>query len=180
MKTIKIELAEDMAVGTKVSGEWLQVNIDKVDQSWLAEFLRYGIQRKINDMFAGQGENKLEMAKGLVKDINQGKAKPEQVRRGAGVSADPVRKLARTMARDALSAAFKQATGETTFAAMAAKNEKVAAFFKIGDDGKATWRNDKLDSFIESKPNGKDFMADAKAALDIQLEGDDALAELGL
>lgn len=170
-KTLTITLPADFAMGTKVSGEFLPINPENIDNTWLVEMLRYGAQRKINDMFAGQGEDKLEMARAQVKDINAGKAKPEAVRRTGGATADPVRKMARGMAQDLLKLAFKKATGMAAIKDMCAASEKVEAYFNE-TNGKYVWNVQRVDAFIESKPGGRDFMAEADAALKVEVDLD--------
>ena len=171
MTKLTIELPADFAMGTKVSGEFLPILPEKVDNTWLVEMLRYGAQRKINDMFAGQGAEKLEMAKAQVQAINKGEAKPEQVRRSGGATADPVRKMARNMARDLLTLAFKKKTGLAKLADMAETSDKIAAYFHITDD-KITWNMQAIDAFMETKPGGRDFMAEADAALKVEVDLD--------
>ncbi len=170
MKTITFEIPEDIAFGTKVSGEFLPIAIDTMDDSWLAEMLRYGCQRKINDMFAGQGDDKLAMARAQVAEINNGEVKSVAVRRTGGATTDPARKMARTMARELLTIAFKKATGMVTVADMCKANGKVAAYFHITSEGKATWNAQAIDKFMATLPSGRDFMAEAKASLSVELD----------
>ena len=171
MTTITITLPEGVDFGTKANGEFVPVDLTKADETWLVEFLRYGVQRKLNDQFAGEkGNDKLERVREEVKAIHTGEARQVTMRRSVGSTVDPIRRMARGMAKDILLVAFKKATGLGKIADMCQKNEKIAAYFNVNADGKAMWDMGKLDAFIASKPGGRDFMAEAKAAMEVEVD----------
>lgn len=164
---ITLEIPADLKLGTKANGKFVAVDVEKAHNTWLVEFLRYGIQRKLNDQFAGEkGQEKLDRVREEVRAINGGEERAITIRRTAGSTIDPVTKLARNAARDVLTMAFKQATGLAKLADMCAANEKIAQYFVVDGD-KATWKPEALDKFIESKPGGRDFKAEAKATLEM-------------
>lgn len=167
---ITIELPADLKLGTKANGVFVAIDPTKAHNSWLVEMLRYGAQRKPNDSFAGEsGQTKLDLVRELIGQINAGEERAITIRRSGGSSVDPVTKMARGMARDILTLAFKKNTGLAKIADMCAANEKVAAYF-TESDGKFTWKPEMLDAFIESKPGGRDFKAEAEATMKLDAD----------
>ena len=178
--TIKFEIPADLKFGTKANGEFVQINVQDAHDTWLAEALRYGFQRKVNDTFAGEtGNTKLELVRDLVSQINAGEERAITMRRSGGSSVDPVTKMARGFARDLLMTAFKKSTGLAKIADMCAANEKVAQFFTAKDD-KYIWNHDAVDKFMETKPAGRDFKAEAEQAIKEADAAADLLGDLDL
>lgn len=180
MIEVKFAIPADLKFGTKANGEFVQVNIKDAHDTWLAEALRYGFQRKINDTFAGEsGNTKLELVRDLVAKINAGEERAITARRSGGSSVDPVTKMARGFARDLLMTAFKKSTGLVKIADMCEANEKVAQFFTFKDD-KPMWNMEAVDKFMDTKPAGRDFRAEAEAAIKEADATADLLGDLDL
>lgn len=156
----------DFKVELKINGQPIVVNLAKVDESWLAHCLTYGVRRFINDSHSGlKGQTKYDACQLMNNDMQSGEAMPEKVRK-AGSSVDPVTALAFRNAKAALTVMFKSVTGASK-AIDFAKHEKIAPFFVV-TDGRATWIDATVKAFIEKqKAAGKaDYMADAQSTID--------------
>lgn len=168
-KKIEIDLS-GVVFGSKVSGEMIQLDPTKLHATWLTEMLRYGIQRKINDHVAGQGDEKIELARAFAVELQEGNEKPVRVA-GGRASVAPEVAMARKTARAMLQAAFAKATGENTLKAIAAKAESDAQFAKIKNyitinaNGLPIWDSQNVDTWIAAKPQGRDLIAEAKASI---------------
>lgn len=99
--TLTIRIPNAMAFGSKVAGEWLPVDLAKVDNSYLVELIRYGVQRKVNDNAKGESpQQRLEVARLVVGEMNSGKVLPMRSVRASQV--DPVQGKARKLAHAAI------------------------------------------------------------------------------
>ena len=178
METITFEMPD--VVELRISGEPLVVKPHKVDAGWLAEMLAYGIRRKVNDTYSGAGDNKLDLCRAMVKDLNEGKAFEGRQRR-ATVTMDTAEKLAFDAARADLTAIFKARTKLVKLADMAAADEAVGKFLTIGDDGKASWRNDAVMAWVakQAEAGKRDYLAEARALIAAQeADGEGDLLDL--
>ncbi len=170
---ITITIPEGRFVGTKVAGESIPVDITKVDNTWLVQFMLKGVQREINDRNGGEEAHiKLSLAKDLVDAINAGDVKPERASGGGRTPADPVLALAMTNARAVLTNMFKTLTSKVKIVDMVEADERVAAYFTKSEAGKYTWRNDAIVKWMDGQAaKGKhDYRAEAKASLEVKLD----------
>lgn len=164
-KTLTIEIPEGFAIGNKVAGQWLPVDVDKMHESWALEIFRYGF-RKINDNCKGDlPSDRLALAQAMVAEINSGK---EFVGRSRGGSSTmtPEMKLALSLAKDALKARFKAMTGLARIADWTAADERIAAYF----EDKA-WVDAKVVEWMGTqKEKGTDYVALANKQLKEQAQ----------
>lgn len=164
----RIEFAMPDAVELKIAGEPLVVLPHKMDAGWLAEMLAYGIRRKVNDTYSGAGENKLDLCRAMVKDLNEGVAFEGRQRR-ATVTMDTAEKLAFDAARTDLTAIFKARTKLAKLADMArAEPELVGKYLAVGEDGRASWNNQEVMAWVERlrEAGKRDYLAEAREALE--------------
>ena len=162
----------------KIDGEFHTLSVDpsKMHESWLARCFEYGVRRLVNDTNSGaKGSDKLDGCKLTIKEMTNGEALPVKVSRGVSASVDPVLALATKNAKAALTAVFKQVTGESK-AIDFAQHTKVKPFFNVAED-RATWVEVTVQAWMAKQAaDGKtDYVADAKAVLD---GADDAAADL--
>ena len=163
----RIEFAMPDAVELKIAGEPLVVNPHKMDQGWLAEMLAYGIRRKVNDTYSGAGDNKLELCRAMVRDLNAG-AVFEGRQRRATQAMDTAEKLAFDAARTDLTAIFKARTKMGKLADMAkAEPDLVGKYLAVGEDGRASWNNAEVMAWVDRlrEAGKRDYLAEAREAL---------------
>lgn len=165
MERVTFEMTD--AVEMKVNGTVLVVNPHKVDGSWLAEMLAYGIRRKVNDTYSGEtGGTKFDLCAAMVKELNEGKVWEGRTRRAA-VTMDTAERLAFDAARADLTRVFKARTKLTKLADMADADPAVGKFLTVGTDGKATWDNAVVMAWVEKQREAgkKDYLAEARETL---------------
>lgn len=170
---ITINIPEDRFIGTKVAGESIPVMLDKVDNTWLVQFLLKGVQREINDRNGGEESHiKLSLAQDLVKAINDGDVKAERASGGGRTPADPILALAMSNARAVLTSMFKQLTGKSKIVDMVEADERVAPYFTKSEAGKFTWVNESIIKWMDGQADkGKhDYRAEAKASLSVDID----------
>jgi hypothetical protein len=160
-----------MLVTLKINGLPLEVDTDKMHESWIEKCLAYGVRRLPNDSFSGEkGEVKYDAVKGLLADMMSGDPAPVRVAGSGRAPSDPIESLARKNAKADLTGMFRAVTGATK-AIDFAQHEKVAPFFTLNDtdDGqRAVWNEESVTKWITKQKDSdkRDYMADAKAIIE--------------
>lgn len=182
---ITITLPEGYAFDTRIKhdDEWHKVTYfpDKMHNTALIAFLEKGMQRLANDKWSQESSGiKLANCRDFARDVNQGKeietATPRSVSKPDDVT------LAIKLAKEALKAIFKQATGKAKIADWQDK-PAIAQFFKE-TSGTLAWNDDQVWAFVtKQKEDGKrDFLAEAQEQLarmdELTSEAEDLLGGL--
>ena len=168
--TITMNIPESFVFGSKVAGEFFQVYPHRLDESWLVECLRYGIQRKVNDGVKGDTDAvRLDLARMMTEGMNKGEAFEGRSRGGSSTMSD-VDKRTLVLAKDALKKVFRLGTGKAKIADWVDASDKIAAFF---DEG--AWIDARVFEWVDKQAeSGK---ADYRKEAETQLADEKALAD---
>lgn len=182
MTTITIEVPEgqslitifhpvDFEFGNKVDGEFIRMYPAQMANSYKLEQFRYG-QRKINDTCkADTGPERNAIAHVMVKGINAGDEWAGRSR-GGSVTMSGIERLTLSIAKAELTRRFKIITKCGRIADMIAANDKVAAYFGVGEN-KTAW----VDSMVMDWNNSDHGQAfDAKGQAQAEIDAVKALA----
>tara|TARA_R110002073_G_C9399107_1_gene574450 strand:- start:415 stop:915 length:501 start_codon:yes stop_codon:yes gene_type:complete len=159
-------------VELKINGQPIQVDTDKLHETWVAKCLEYGVRRFINDSHSGaKGQDKYEACLNMAVDMQKGEPVPVRVT-VTKAHADPVEALAFKNAKAALTAMFKAVTGANKAFDFIA-HPKVKPFFNVTED-RAVWNDATVQAWMEkqAKEGKTDYMADAKATLEMAQSDD--------
>lgn len=152
---------------TKIDGEVLIFDYALMHPTWINAFLRKAAQRLVNDTYSGEKENKLALARLMIKDIHSGEPMTEKAKGELKRVENPAEALAIKNAKIALMVRFENAMPEVKKMAEYAKHAKIAPYFKITDKG-AVWIESQVQAWIATQlVAGKDFLQEAKNTLAI-------------
>ena len=162
-----------MLVMLKINGQELQADTSKMDESWIAKCLAYGVRRLPNDTYSGEkGATKYDLVSKLIADMESGEPAPVRVQGSGRSPANPVEALARKNAKADLTGMFRAVTDKTK-AIDFAQHEKVAPFFTIvkGDSpeqDRAVWNEETVTAWMAKQKDAKkrDYLADAAAIIE--------------
>lgn len=160
---------------TKVNGIEIRWKFEDMDQTWFAEFLRYGALRWANDKATGlSGMAKYDFIRAIADQVNGGEVYAPTRSAPAASKFSEAEQLAIKTAKTILLEKFKKATGLAKIADMIGKSKNVAAFFT--DTG--VWKDDSVMLWIKQQKDraGVDYVADAEKQL---AAAESALAEGG-
>lgn len=145
----------------------VQADPNKFHETWLAKVVEYGTRRFPNDSYSAiKGDNKVDMVKALVKEMESGEAMPERVRKSAAPS-DPIGALVDKNAKADLMAVFKHRTGKGRIADIVADSDTaINAYFNETESGHS-WNQEAVAKFVakQKEAGKKDYRADAEAML---------------
>lgn len=168
MATITINVSGETTFGNKVAGEFLPVDVSKMSDSWKAEIFRYGF-RKINDNCKGNtGDERLALARLMVKEINTGDEFVGRSRGGA-VTMSSVDRLTLAIAKKELTRRFKLLTKCGRIADMCTANPRVAEYFDgttWHDARVVEWNASETGQTFDAKGQAKKEIADMKTLAD--------------
>ena len=146
-------------VKLRINGLDLFADPNKFHPTWLERVIEYGTRRLPNDSFSGEkGNTKYDLVRAMIAEMESGNPMPEPTRK-ARVPADPVLELAVKNAKTTLVAVIKARGFGGKIADWS--NHEVAGKYFDGD----TWDDEAVIAWIDGKPGGTDYRAEAEAAL---------------